>query len=59
MSRIEQLVQEVSISPQRELIGEVIDLIVHMQRWGTTWRCSGILAVHGYANGAYDIEPLV
>ena len=59
MSRIEQLVQEVSISPQRELIGEVIDLIVHMQRWGTTWRCSGILAVHGYANGAYDTEPLV
>jgi type IV secretion system protein VirB11 len=49
MSRLEQAVQEVSTDPQRELIGEVIDLAVHMAKAGTSWRCTGILALHGYA----------
>jgi len=58
MHRLEQLVQEVSVSPQRELIGEVIDIIVHMQRWGTSWRCTGLLAVEGWDQGAYHLTPL-
>ena len=39
---------EVSASPQRELLGSVIDLIVHMERAGRQFRCTEILAVHGY-----------
>ena len=58
MHRLEQLVQEVSVSPQRDLIGEVIDLVVHMQRWGTSWRCTSILAIEGYVQGAYRLTPL-
>lgn len=59
MGRLEQLVQEVSASPQRELIGEVIDLIVHMEKHGVGWRCTGLLRVHGYRGEAYMTEPLM
>lgn len=57
LHRLEQLVQEVSVSPQRELIGEVVDVIVHLAKYGPTWRCTGLLAVHGYAGGGYHLEP--
>lgn len=59
LHRLEQLVQEVSVSPQRELIGEVVDRIVHMAKYGPTWRCTGLLAVHGYASGTYHTESCV
>jgi type IV secretion system protein VirB11 len=59
MARLEQLVQEVSLSPQRELIGEVIDVIVHMARWGTAWRCTGLVALEGWSHGTYHVTPLV
>jgi len=58
MARLEQLVQEVSASPQRDLIGEVIDLVVHMAKHGTSWRCTGILAVDGYTEGHYHTRRL-
>ena len=58
MHRLEQLVQEVSVSPQRDLIGEVIDLVVHMAKHGPSWRCTGLLALEGYAQGAYRMTPL-
>jgi type IV secretion system protein TrbB len=57
-ARLEQLVQEVSVSPQRDLIGEVIDLVVHMEQYGSSWRCTGIIAVEGYSNGAYQTRAL-
>lgn len=55
LARIEQLVQEVSADPQRALIGEVIDLIVHMEhdQVARTRRCTGILAVDGWDGTQY------
>jgi type IV secretion system protein TrbB len=55
LARIEQLVQEVSADPQRALIGEVIDLIVHMEhdQLAHTRRCTGILAVDGWDGTQY------
>lgn len=59
MSRIEQMVQEVSVDPQQKLIGQVIDLIVHMRKWGQPpWRCTGILALDGYRAGDYQFQIL-
>ncbi len=46
--RIEQLVKEVSVDPQRELIAEAIDLIVNMHRHGGKWRITEIVRVEGY-----------
>jgi type IV secretion system protein TrbB len=58
LSRIEGLIQEVSTTAQSALIGSVIDAIVHMERYARTWRCTGILAVEGYAQGAYMTKAL-
>jgi type IV secretion system protein VirB11 len=48
LSRLEGLILEVSASPQRALLGSVIDVIVHMERAGRQFRCTAILAVQGY-----------
>ena len=55
LARIEQLVQEVSADPQRALIGQVIDLIVHMEhdQVARQRRCTGILAVDGWDGTQY------
>jgi len=59
MSRLEQLVQIASVSPQQELIGQVIDLIVHMKRWGNPpWRCTGVLELQGFSQGRYHFKTL-
>ena len=58
MPRLEQLAEEVSLSPQQALIGQVIDLVVHMAKHGASWRCTGILAVEGFCQGAYHVTPL-
>jgi type IV secretion system protein VirB11 len=57
--RLEQLVQEVSVDPQRRLIAEAVDVIVHMQRQGRTWRASGILSVEGLDGDQYVTRPLM
>jgi type IV secretion system protein TrbB len=58
MRRLEQLVGEVSMMPQCELIGEVLDMVVHMERYGASWRCTAILAIEGYSQGTYHTRPL-
>jgi len=57
--RLEQLVQEVSVDPQRTLIAEAVDVIVHMARHGRTWRATGLLAVEGLDGDRYRTRPLV
>jgi len=58
--RLEQLIQEVSVDPQRPLIAEAIDVIIHMTAYGRLWRATGILAVEGLdSEGHYITKPLV
>jgi type IV secretion system protein VirB11 len=57
--RLEQLVQEVSVDPQRTLIAEAVDVIVHMARKGRSWRATGLLAVDGWNGQAYRTRALV
>jgi type IV secretion system protein VirB11 len=57
--RLEQLVQEVSVDPQRRLIAEAVDMIVHMARQGRSWRATGMIAVEGLAGQDYITRSLV
>lgn len=58
--RLEQLVQEGSHDPQRQLIGEVIDRIVHMRKVPerNSWECTAILAVDGWDGEQYRTTRL-
>jgi type IV secretion system protein VirB11 len=56
--RLEQLVQEVSLSPQRELIGQNVDLVCHMERTAVSWRCTDLVRCDGYVDGAYQLTSL-
>jgi type IV secretion system protein VirB11 len=57
--RLEQLVQEVSVDPQRALIAEAVDVIVHMARLGRSWRATGLLAVEGWSGQEYLTRAVV
>ena len=56
LTRLEQLVAEVSQMPMREVIGEAVDLIVAIERTPNGRRVSDILHIEGFRNGAYQIE---
>lgn len=57
--RLEQLVQEVSVDPQRRLIAEAIDVIVHMARVGRSWCATGMLTVEGLDGETYHTQSLI
>jgi type IV secretion system protein VirB11 len=57
--RLEQLVEEVSATPQRPLIGEAIDVICHMEKYGRSWRVTSLLAVDGWDGHEYNTRSLV
>ena len=58
--RIEQLIQEVSLAPQREQIAAAVNLVVHIAktREPPGRRVQEIVAVTGYANGLYQFQTV-
>lgn len=46
--RLEQLIQEKVVTPQRYLIGEAVNLIVYIEHIGTSRKVQEVLRVHGY-----------
>ncbi|MEQ9637852.1 MAG: P-type conjugative transfer ATPase TrbB [Devosia marina] len=56
LTRLEQLVAEVSQMPMREVIGEAVDLIVAIERTPNGRRVFDILHIEGFRNGTYQIE---
>jgi type IV secretion system protein VirB11 len=59
LTRLEQLVQEVSVDPQRHLIGEAVDVIVHMEQFARSWRVTDMLAVDGWDGHQYKTRSLL
>jgi Flp pilus assembly CpaF family ATPase len=59
LTRLEQLVQEVSVDAQSHLIGEAIDMIVHMEQCARSWRVTDMLAVDGWDGHHYNTRSLV
>ena len=57
--RLEQLVQEVSVDPQRHLIGEAVDVIIHLEQVARSWRVTDLLAVDGWDGQQYLIRSLL
>ncbi|WP_122523111.1 P-type conjugative transfer ATPase TrbB [Pannonibacter phragmitetus] len=58
LTRLEQLVAEVSIQPMPEVIGEAVDLIVSIERAPQGRVVREILKVDGFRDGAYQATPI-
>ncbi|ELT51184.1 conjugal transfer protein TrbB [Brucella intermedia M86] len=58
LTRLEQLVAEVSIQPMPEVIGEAVDLIVSIERAPQGRVVREILKVDGFRDGAYQTTPI-
>ena len=55
LRRIEMLIQEACGQRMPELIAEVVDVIVHLERGA---KVEGLLRVHGYEHGRYQTATL-
>lgn len=60
LTRVEQLVAEVSASPIPHVIADAIDLIVHLERspLDGVRRVVEVVSVEGYSDGEYLINPI-
>ena len=58
LSRLEDLLAEVSPHVAGRTIAQAVDVIVHIQRTGEGRRVEMILSVEGVDNGAYRVRPL-
>lgn len=58
LTRLEQLVAEVSIQPMPEVIGEAVDLIVSIERAPQGRIVREILKVEGFRDGDYQTTPI-
>ena len=58
LTRLEQLVAEVSTQPMPEVIGEAVDLIVSIERAPKGRVVREILRVDGFRDGAYQYEKI-
>jgi type IV secretion system protein TrbB len=58
LTRLEQLVAEVSTQPMPEVIGEAVDLIVSIERAPHGRVVREILRVEGFRAGAYQISSI-
>jgi P-type conjugative transfer ATPase TrbB len=58
LSRLEQLILEVTVTPPRALIAEAIDLIVFIAGRGQARRVDALVRVTGLDGDAYRLEPV-
>lgn len=60
LTRLDQLICEVSVNPQRELIGEAVQIAVFLSRTPTGRKVKEVIRVHGYdpISQKYDYEIL-
>jgi len=60
LKRLEKMILRVSINPQKESIGEIIDVVLFMERKGTGRALKEIMEVKGYdeKKGDYDVVYL-
>ncbi len=58
LTRLEQLVGEATLSPAKSLIGEAIDMVICIEKFGGGRRIEEILKVEGYDGQDYITESL-
>lgn len=59
LTRLEQLILEVAVTPPRALIAEAVDVIVFIAGRGTARRVRQIAAVVGFDTDGYILDPLL
>lgn len=59
LSRLEQLTAEVSSKAMSDVIGEAVDLILHMERTPQGRKVTSILKVEAYSDGAYHTHSVL
>jgi P-type conjugative transfer ATPase TrbB len=59
LTRLEQLILEVAVTPPRALIAEAVDVIVFIAGRGTARRVRQIAAVAGFDADGYILDPLL
>jgi len=59
LTRLESLVSEDSVTPQKALIAEAVNVIVFIERYGHGRRIREIVKVNGLKDGEYDLEDVV
>jgi type IV secretion system protein TrbB len=59
LTRLEHLVQEVSVDSQKHLIGEAVDLIIHLEQVARSWRVTDLIAVDSWDGQQYCTRSLL
>lgn len=59
--RLEQLIQEVNVTPQQRLIGQAVNLLVYIERFGHDRRIQQVAGVKGFdkTTNEYILEPII
>ena len=59
LTRLDQLAQEADVPTQVRLVASSVDLVVHMERYGSHRRVAQIASVHGLSpDGEFVVEPM-
>lgn len=58
LRRIEDLIGEVASQVPHRMIGEAVDCVVHIRRTPSGRQVEVVIAVNGFADGGYRIQPL-
>lgn len=59
LSKLQQYISRVVVTPQKELIGEAVDMVVFIERYGNGRRVKEILRVHEFDGEKYVTEDVV
>lgn len=58
LTRLEQLIQEAIPNPQRELIAEVVNVIIYIERYQHSRRIKEICRVKGFDGSKYQLQTI-
>lgn len=58
LTRLEQLIGEVTLSIPYYLIGEAVDIVVHIMRRNNQRSVASIVEVHGFKDGKYQLREI-
>ncbi len=58
LRRIEDLIGEVASQVPYRMIGDAVDCVVHIRRTPSGRQVEAVIAVNGFADGGYRIQPL-
>jgi P-type conjugative transfer ATPase TrbB len=58
LRRMESLIQEAILSPQREVIAEAVNIILYIEKYQQSRRIKEMVSVEGFENGEYLLKQI-